>query len=112
MSNFFSGRLKSARELRGWSQAELAERAKLQATAISHFETGTRSPSFDNLKRLADALSVTTDYLMGRSEEPGLSGPTADQLFRDAEKLTDDDLQTLQKMAGLLAAKNSKSKPQ
>ena len=40
-----------------------------QASAISHFETGTRKPSFDNLRRLADALDVTTDYLLGRVKD-------------------------------------------
>ena len=52
-----------AREMRGLSQAELGKKAQLQPTAISHFETGGRAPSFDNLRRLADALNVSTDYL-------------------------------------------------
>ena len=67
--------------MRRMSQAELAKKAGLQPTAISHFETATRSPSFDNLKRLADALNVATDYLIGRSDELKLAGPEADNLF-------------------------------
>ena len=65
-SGAFPERLRSAREKRGLSQGELAKRAGFQASAISHFETGSRKPSFDNLRRLADALEVTTDYLLGR----------------------------------------------
>jgi transcriptional regulator with XRE-family HTH domain len=91
-SEIFAERLKQARErLRGLSQSELAERAGLQAAAVSHFETGQRKPSFDNLRRLADALEVTTDYLLGRSDEPKTSAAPADPLYRDYDKLSSGD---------------------
>ncbi len=51
------------------SQEALAKRADLQPSAISHFETGTRKPSFDNHRKFADALEVTTDFLIGCVEE-------------------------------------------
>lgn len=105
MLNIFAERLRSVRELRGWSQAELAQAARLQSTAVSHFETGSRSPSFDNLKKLADALRVSTDYLLGRSDSMELVGPGVGNLFRNAEKLSGDDLKVLEDMAQLLAAK-------
>src|SRR4051812_3115148 len=70
MSKIFSDRLKTARNLRGWNQAKLSEATNLQVSAISHFETGNRSPSFDNLRKIADALQVSTDYLIGRSDTP------------------------------------------
>lgn len=107
MSKIFAERVKAARTLRGWSQAELAEASKLQVSAVSHFETGTRSPSFDNLRKIADALQVTTDYLIGRSDAPNLSTQTAASLFRKAEKLTAQDLEFLEKMADQLAKRNT-----
>ena len=74
-SEVFPERLRTAREKRGLSQGDLANRARFQASAISHFETGTRKPSFDNLRRLADALEVTTDYLLGRvTDDQALAG--------------------------------------
>jgi transcriptional regulator with XRE-family HTH domain len=90
------------------NQADLAKAADLQASAISHFETGSRAPSFDNLKKLADALKVTTDYLIGRSEEPTLSSETAGRLFRHAEKLSSADLEMLEQMAQTLANRSKK----
>jgi transcriptional regulator with XRE-family HTH domain len=108
MPEIFKQRLRAAREHRKMSQGELAERAGLQPSAISHFETGGRSPSFDNLKRLADALNVTTDYLLGRVDEPTINGPAVGKMFRHAEKLTDDDLKALENMAEALAKKNEK----
>jgi transcriptional regulator with XRE-family HTH domain len=105
MSTLFADRLRAARELRGIGQSQLAEKAGLPPSAINHFEQDRRSPSFDNLKRLANALEVTTDYLLGRTGEPGLSGPTAQKVFRNAEKLTGHDLESLALIAEALANK-------
>ncbi len=89
-SGIFQERLQAAREKRGLSQGELAKRAGFQASAISHFETGSRKPSFDNLRRLADALEVTTDYLLGRVSDTD-SLADADKLFRGLDRLTTAD---------------------
>lgn len=61
-SEIFQERLRAAREMRKWSQAELATRADMPPSSIAHFENGPRKPSFDALRRLANALDVTTDY--------------------------------------------------
>jgi transcriptional regulator with XRE-family HTH domain len=89
-SNIFPTRLRQARELRDLNQGDLADRAGMQASAISHFETGNRKPSFDNLRRLADALDVTTDYLLGRVSDVGATA-AADRLHRDIQKLKATD---------------------
>jgi transcriptional regulator with XRE-family HTH domain len=109
VANIFSKRLKEVRELRGMSQAELAKKAGLQPTAISHFETETRSPSFDNLKRLADALNVATDYLIGRSDDLKLAGPETDNLFRGLEKLSEADLGAIRLMKEALLARKKET---
>lgn len=95
--------------MRGLSQAALAAKAGLQPTAISHFETGTRSPSFDNLKRLADALNVATDYLIGRSDDLKLAGPETDNLFRGLEKLSEADLGAIRLMKDALLARKKET---
>jgi transcriptional regulator with XRE-family HTH domain len=109
MSKIFAERLRMARAMRKLSQGDLAEKTGFQPSAISHFETEGRSPSFDNLKRLADALNVTTDYLLGRTEHPALSGPALDKMARHAEHFTDEDLRALENMAEALAKKNRKT---
>jgi transcriptional regulator with XRE-family HTH domain len=106
MSVEFGQRLRKKREDKGLSQTELAEKTGLQPSAISHFEQGRRSPSFDNLRILADALSVTVDYLLGRQNESHAAGPTADQLFRNFEKLSAGDQETVASFARMLAEKN------
>lgn len=108
-TKIFSQRLRKARELRKMSQADISERTGLQPSAISHFETGRRMPSFDNLKRLADALNVTTDYLLGRAEEPTVTGPIIDKIYRHVSNLSQSDLQILAEMADLLSKKKKES---
>ena len=103
--DIFPERLRAAREKRGLTQGELAERAGLQPSAISHFETGTRKPSFDNLRRLADALEATTDYLLGRvSELTGLA-TGAEKLNRHYGQLSSGDRQVADRMVEFLAEK-------
>ena len=104
-SAIFPERLRSAREYRGLTQGQLAERANLQPSAISHFETGARKPSFDNLRLLADTLDVTTDYLLGRVEEfKNLAG--ADKLHRHYENLQQEDRKFADELITLLANKS------
>jgi ribosome-binding protein aMBF1 (putative translation factor) len=108
MSNVFADRLRTARELRKLSQSELAEKADLQPSAVSHFETGRRAPSFQNLKALSDALKVTTDFLIGRSDDMNVSNAVAIKLLRHAEKMSGEDLETITRMAEMMAKKQTK----
>lgn len=103
-SDNFPARLRQARELRNINQLELAARAGMQGSAISHFETGNRKPSFDNLRRLADALDVTTDYLLGRVDEVGATA-AADQLHRDIRNLRSADRSFAEEMVQRMAAR-------
>lgn len=66
MSETFGDRLKAAREARGLTQAELAERAGMAAVHVSHLETGVKpNPAVPTLVRLATALRCSADYLLG-----------------------------------------------
>lgn len=77
--------------MRELTQAQLAAKAKLPSGTISHFENDVRKPSFDNLVKLAEALGVTTDYLLGRETEPAGAGEEIAALFRDISKVSDAD---------------------
>ena len=76
---------------KGWSQAELAQRIAVSASAVGMYEQGRREPSLGLLVRLAQELGVTTDYLLtgemlvsdpsAAPKPPSLTIPTA-ALFR------------------------------
>lgn len=108
-SNLFKERLKAARELRQWSQGELARQADMPPSSIAHFESGSRKPSFDTLRRLANALEVTTDYLLGRVNDPGLA-EAGDPLFRDVGKLTGGDRELAKDFLKMLANRHKNKK--
>lgn len=110
MSEIFSKRLRTARELKRFSQTDLAKKTDLQPSAISHFENNRRSPSFDNLKQLADVLGVTVDYLLGRAEEPTTVNLELEVLFRDFKQMTEADRKILTEMARILVEKNKEQK--
>lgn len=109
-SEIFQIRLRKAREeLRKWSQSQLAERANMPPSSIAHFETGARKPSFDTLRRLANALDVTTDYLLGRVDDPALA-EAGDPLYRDMGKLSADDRDTARLFIKALADRQAKKR--
>jgi len=101
-SELFQERLKVARDLRKWSQGDLANRAGMPPSSIAHFESGSRKPSFETLRRLANALEVTTDFLLGRVDDPSLA-EAGDPLFRDIGKLTGHDRELAKDFLKMLA---------
>ncbi len=99
----FPERLKEIRELRKLTQAQLAEKSKIPSTSISHLESGSRKPSFDNLRKLGIALDVSTDYLLGRVDS--FAETHTDTLFRDLQNLTESDRETIRRFAESLRNK-------
>lgn len=65
--------LKKARERLLVSQEELAAALGVQQQAIARWEAGKVDPASLVVRRLADALEVSTDYLLGRSDSSGES---------------------------------------
>lgn len=57
-------RLRELRERQGWTQAELAKRARSHAQAISDYETGQHGPLAPVLERTAAALGVDVEDLL------------------------------------------------
>ena len=104
-SEIFKERLKAARDLRGLSQGELANLASLPPSSIAHFEIASRKPSFDTLHKIATALEVTTDYLLGRTDNPALA-ESGDPLYRDVGKLTTRDREIAKDFLKMLADRN------
>lgn len=66
----FGERLKALREHRNLSQDALGKVLHLSQSVIAHYEADRKQPSNDTLKDIADVFNVTTDYLLGRSNNP------------------------------------------
>ena len=60
-------RLKQLRKKAGWSQQKLAEKASLSYNVITKIEQGVaKRPSIQTMVKLADALEISLDELVGR----------------------------------------------
>ena len=59
-------RIREFRKRMGYNQDELAELASLHRVTVAKYETGTVEPGAQALSRIADALEVSVDALLGR----------------------------------------------
>ena len=66
-------RIAEIRRQRGLNQDELAELSTLSRISIARYETGKIEPGAQALGRIADALEVSSDVLLGRSEDADLT---------------------------------------
>ncbi len=91
----FAERLRSLRKQKNLSQTELGQQAGLHYTHIGRFERGLSRPGGDTLKRLADALDVTGDYLLEGAEDEAAKAKFSDRellkQFQEVERLPDAD---------------------
>ena len=55
--------------LRGFTQPQLASAVDVALSPYQRYEQGTRSPSYDLLATICRELNVTSDYLLGLSDE-------------------------------------------
>lgn len=69
----FNKRLRSVRMHRNITQQAIADTIGIALRTYQCYEQGTREPSLTTLVKLADALDISTDYLLCRTgsvEEP------------------------------------------
>lgn len=70
--NLFGKRLREVRNLRGLKQVELAKKLGVTRSVISRYELGINDPPSENISKLAEILGVSSDYLLGRTDDPGI----------------------------------------
>ena len=105
----FGRRLKSVRETRGMSQAELGDKAGIPAIMISHFETGARpSASASTLVKLADALELPIDYLLARTDDPAATGRVGALLRSLGETASQETMDAVLTIAEAMLQKDKK----
>ena len=68
----FAERLKAARKRKGISQRALAQELEITPSEVSKYEIRVREPGLGKLVGIALALGVSTDYLLGLSDETDL----------------------------------------
>lgn len=64
-------RMRSLREQKKITQAELGAKIGVSGATVNRYEQGKREPDIDTLEKIADFFDVTLDYLTGRTDIPG-----------------------------------------
>ena len=67
----FAERLRELRREKGVTQLEMANFMGVKHRSYQNYEGGDRRPDYEKLVALADYFGVTTDYLLGRSDQRG-----------------------------------------
>ena len=100
----FKDRLKEERSKKQFSQNELAGIIEVHVTNISRYERGENKPTTEVLKKLADALDVTTDFLMYGSTNDLADGAISDKellsLFKRVNSLSSDKKKMVKEFLG------------
>lgn len=64
----FGSRLKELRTEKNFSQKQVASDMKISITAISQYESDSRFPNEEMLKRICKYYQISSDYLLGLTD--------------------------------------------
>ena len=109
----FAKKLKERAEHMGISNAEAARRVGLDERRYAHYASGRREPDLATLVKIAKALTVTPNWLLGLGAEGGSQTRKSDLLDRlssAGQGLPDADLKSLVVQAEALASMHKKRK--
>lgn len=98
----FGQRLRQLRKQRELSQTDLGKLVDLHYTHIGRYERGASRPSADAVHRLAEALGVSTDYLMEGATEEAAKARFEDRellrRFQEVQDLPDRDKEVIKEL--------------
>lgn len=82
-------RIAKVRKELNLNQRELCKMADITEVSLSRYENGSRMPKAEVLARLAEVLNVSTDYLIGITDEKNTELQALNNMSKDAEDLYD-----------------------
>ncbi len=83
-------RLKECRNKIGLSQQDIADKLYVTQQAYAKWETGKATPNPDALSELAKIFGVTSDYLLGNSNEPTFTRKDEQDIKQTLDKILND----------------------
>jgi transcriptional regulator with XRE-family HTH domain len=109
----FGARLKGLRKQKNWPQKVLTAQVGIRFQQLNKYESGLNIPPAEMLVKLADALSVTVDFLLTGSpvEDSPLAGSRLFRRFKVLEALTANEQETVIKVIDAIVAKGRMTSP-
>ena len=74
------------------TQEEFAKKIGYTRSAISAWEIGRNEPSNDDIVKLADFFGVSTDYLLGKTNESIINNNYSFAYHKETEGLSDEEI--------------------
>lgn len=65
-----SDRLKLSRKNKKYTQKDISDAIGVERATYTQYESGRIKPSVEKISEIADILEVSTDYLLGRTDDP------------------------------------------
>ncbi len=69
----FPERLNFIRKSKGFTALQMSNNLHIALRSYRAYESGDRCPSLDTLIKIADILGVSTDWLLGRTNNPAIN---------------------------------------
>lgn len=104
-------RLKKARENKGLKQVDVQARTNINNRTLSRYEKDGSEPDSATLKLLADLYEVSTDYLLGRTENKDnredefqkfANDPELEHFFKDMKESPREQVEELRKIWNII----------
>ena len=98
----FSDRILFLMVNKGLSQKELARLTGITESAVSYYINGMRSPRGEVVKKIADALETTADYLLSFNEDNYERSKEMFKLQKDVSKLDTEQIKKADAMLRIM----------
>lgn len=93
-------KIKKLREQNNINQKEFARKMDISNVVLSRYESDERRPDYEVLQRIADYFSVTTDYLLGRTDQKNTPNDYEIQTIaahHDGDEWTEEELEEIER---------------
>jgi transcriptional regulator with XRE-family HTH domain len=102
--NKLGSRIAELRKVKAWSQSQLAEKVGISYAQIGRYETKGSQPSAEVLKKIAEALDTSVDFLINGNTEDKANAVLNDaeviRYFKEVDNLPSDDKTALLRVIG------------
>jgi transcriptional regulator with XRE-family HTH domain len=109
-------RVVKIRERLGMKQNELAKRTGINVSVVNRIEKNERPARDTEITSIANVLGVTTDYLLGRTDDPEKThddefeafrnNPELEVWYRNLPKSSEEELEMLKEMYEIWRKRN------
>ena len=105
--------LRSLRKEKRLTLIELSQKVNINKTSIARYETGEVEMKADVLQMFANFFNVSTDYLLGKTDDRNATASAAPELegvklalYNQTEELTEEQLQDVLKFVEFIKNKD------